>query len=137
MRKKKEKDNAEAQSLCRKRKEKKKQIPRSGRDDRREVVGTAWRGKPYKELRNFENLATTSPGKRKNQEVAFAGDDDAEEAAVGRKGKFAETEPVKNGNGRGLRDGNVFVGCDGGEGRNRKPDDVAGFFFDGALEENA
>ncbi len=72
-----------------------------------------------------------------DEEVALAGDDDAEEAAVGRNGKFAEAKPVENGNGRGLRNGDFFVGRDVGERRNGEPNDVAGFFLGRTLEEDA
>ncbi len=48
-----------------------------------------------------------SARKRKNEEVALAGDDDGEGAAVGRDGKIAETEAVEDGDGLRLRDGNV------------------------------
>ena len=44
---------------------------------------------------------------------------------------------MKNGDRRGLRNGDFFVGSVRGERWNREPHDVAGFFFDGALKEDA
>lgn len=82
-------------------------------------------------------LPRPSVWKGKNQQVALAGDDDAEKATVGRDREFAEAEPVKNGNGRWLRDGDFFVGRDGGESGDREPDNVAGFFLGSPFEENA
>ncbi len=43
-----------------------------------------------------------------DQEIALAGDDDGEGAAVGGDGEIAEGETVKDGNGLRLRDGNVM-----------------------------
>src|SRR5690348_12873228 len=79
----------------------------------------------------------TSSGEGEDEEVAFAGDDHGYGVAVGGDGKFAEREAVKNGYGRGLRNGDFFFGVDGGEWRDRNPDDVAGFLFKSALEEDA
>ena len=59
--------------------------------------------------------AKDSVGEGKDEEATFAGDNDAEEAAVGGDREFAEAEAVKNGNGRWLRDRDIFVGRDGGE----------------------
>lgn len=73
----------------------------------------------------------------KDEEVAFAGDDDGEGVAVSGDGEFAEGEAVKNWNRRGLRHWDFFVGSVGCERRSGKPDDVAGFFFNRAFEEDA
>ena len=82
-------------------------------------------------------VADRSTWKREDEEAALARDDDGEEAAVGRDGEVAEGEAVKDGGGDGLRDGNVLAGRVGAERREVDPDEVAGFFLDGALEENA
>ena len=82
-------------------------------------------------------IADRSTRKREDKETALAGDDDGEEAAVGRNGEVAEGEAVKDGGGDGLRDGDVLAGRVGAERREVNPDEVAGFFFDGALEEDA
>ena len=58
---------------------------------------------PKKDLSREE-----SAGEREDEEVAFAGDDDGEGAAVGGDGEIAEGETVKDGNGLRLRDGNVM-----------------------------
>jgi hypothetical protein len=47
-------------------------------------------------------------GEREDEEIAFAGDDDGEGAAVWSDGEIAEAEAVKDGNGLGLRHGNVM-----------------------------
>src|SRR5882724_286054 len=82
-------------------------------------------------------VADRSTWKREDEEAALARDDDGEEAAVGRNGEVTEGEAVKDGGGDGLRDGNVLAGRVGAERREVDPDEVAGFFLDGALEENA
>ena len=74
--------------------------------------------------------------KWEDQEAALARDDDGEEAAVGRNGKIAEGKTVKDRGGDGLSDRNFVAGRRGAERREIDPDEVAGFFFDGALEEN-
>ncbi len=48
--------------------------------------------------------------KRKNEETALAGDDDGEEAAVGRDGELAEADTVKDRNGQRLGDGDFLAG---------------------------
>src|SRR6266850_4370020 len=80
-----------------------------------------------------ENLAR----KWEDKEAALAGDDDGEEASVGGDCEVAEGEAVKDGGGDGLRDGDVLAGRVGAERRKVDPHQVAGFFLDGALEENA
>ena len=67
------------------------------------------------------------------EEAALAGDDDGEEAAVGRNGEVAKGEAVKDGGGDGLRDGDVLAGRVGAERREVDPDEVAGFFLQGTL----
>lgn len=89
------------------------------------------------ERRGKSVLPWPSVWQGKNQQVALAGDDDAKKATVGRDREFAEAEAVKNRNGRWLRDGDFFVGRDGGERGDREPDKVAGFFLGSPLEENA
>lgn len=74
---------------------------------------------------------------RENQEVAFAGDDDGEGVAVGGEGIFAEGEAVKNGDWCGLGYGDFFFSVDRDKRRDGEPDDVARFFFEGALQEDA
>ena len=73
----------------------------------------------------------------KDEEAALAGDNNGEEAAVGRNGEVAKGESVKDGGGDGLRDGDVLAESVGAERREVDPNEVAGFFFDGALEEDA
>ena len=72
-----------------------------------------------------------------DEEVALAGGDDSEKAAVGRNGEIAEGEAVKDGTRKRLGDRNFFTGLCNGERRNVDPHDVAGFFFDGAFKEDA
>ena len=50
----------------------------------------------------------SASGKSEDEEIAFAGNDDGEGAAVGRDGEIAEAEAVQDGNGLRLRDGNVM-----------------------------
>src|SRR5690242_10724590 len=78
-----------------------------------------------------------SGGERKNFKIAFAREDDAEEAPVGRDGEVAERKPVEDGLRRGRDDGNFCAGRLRDERRNLYPNDVAGFSFDGAFEEDA
>src|SRR5712664_3329300 len=73
---------------------------------------------------------------REDEEIALAGDDDGEGAAVGSDGEIAEGEAVKDGSGLRMRDGNVMRRR-GGERGKIDPDEIAGFFLDGAFEENA
>src|SRR2546425_628999 len=82
-------------------------------------------------------ITESSARKREDEEAALAGDDDGEEAAVGGDGEVAKGEAMKDGGGDGLRDGDVLAGRMGAERREVNPDEVAGFFFDGALEKNA
>src|ERR1700687_2580663 len=79
----------------------------------------------------------STQGQREDEEIAFAGNDDGEGAAVGRDGEIAEAEAVKDGDGRGLRDRNFMVRGDRRERRKIDPDEIAGFFLEGAFEEDA
>ena len=67
-------------------------------------------------------------------EVALAGKDYAEEAAVGGEGVFADGEAVEEHAGLGFEDGDLGVRWIGAEFRDLEGDEVGGFFFDGALE---
>src|SRR6267378_7639750 len=82
-------------------------------------------------------ITERSVRKWEDEEAAFTGDDDGEEAAVGRNGKVAKGEAVKDGGGDGLRDEDVLARRVGAERRKVDPHEVAGFSFDGALEEDA
>src|SRR6202521_597656 len=86
---------------------------------------------------DFGKLSTLGEGE--DEEVALAGGDNGEEAAVGGDGEVAEGEAVEDGCGNGLAHGDVLVwgvGRYGREGREIDPDQVAGFFFDGAFQED-
>ena len=76
-------------------------------------------------------------GQREDHKIAFAGEDDAEEAAIWRDGKFAKGEIVKNGLRSGLEHGNFLAGLVSGKRRDGDPDDVGGFSFGGAFEQDA
>lgn len=78
-----------------------------------------------------------SRGERKNFKIAFAREDDAEEAPVWRDGEVAERKPVEDGLRRRRDDGNFLAGRLREERRNLYPDDVARFAFHGAFEEDA
>ena len=84
-----------------------------------------------------EDSREESAGEREDEQVAFSGNDDGEGAAVARNGEITEAQAVKHRNVSRLRYGN-FVIC-----RNRRklreidPDEIAGFFLNGALEEDA
>ena len=67
-------------------------------------------------------------------EVALAGEDYAEEAAVGGEGVFADGEAVEEHAGLGFEDGDFGVGWIGTEFGDLEGDKVGGFFFDGALD---
>ncbi len=67
-------------------------------------------------------------------EVALAGEDYAEEAAVGGEGVFADGEAVEEHAGLGFEDGDLGVRWIGAEFRDLEGDEVGGFFFDGAFE---
>jgi len=66
-------------------------------------------------------------------EVALAGEDYAEEAAVGGEGVFSDGEAVEEHAGLGFEDGDLGVGRIGAEFGDAKADEVGGFFFDGAF----
>src|SRR5258708_11009942 len=78
-----------------------------------------------------------SAGEKEDEETTFAGDDDGDGAAVRRDGKMAKAEAVEKGDWRRLLNGDFVISRDRREGRKIDPDEVAGFFFDGALEEDA
>ena len=86
---------------------------------------------------NDEPMAANLLGEGEDEEVAFAGSDDAEKAAVRRDGEIAEGDVVEDGLGRGLENGNVFAGLSCGERGDGNPDDVGGFSFGGALKQDA
>ena len=67
-------------------------------------------------------------------EVALAGEDYAEEAAVGGEGIFADGEAVKEDARLWFEDGNFGVGRVGAEFRDAEGDEVGGFFFEGAFQ---
>jgi hypothetical protein len=69
------------------------------------------------EARTVCAVTRSSARKREDEEAALAGDDDGEEAAVGRNVELAKGESVKDGGGDGLRDGDVLAGRVGAEGR--------------------
>ena len=70
-------------------------------------------------------------------EVAAAGEDDGEEAAVVGEAEFADGEAVEEHARGGLGDGDGLARGVGGERRDGKFGEVGGFFFDGALEVDA
>src|SRR6266850_4097493 len=82
-------------------------------------------------------VTESSARKWEDKEATLAGDDDGEEAAVGRNGEVAKREAVQDGGGDGLSDGDVLAGSVGTERREVDPHEVAGFLFDGALQEDA
>jgi hypothetical protein len=67
-------------------------------------------------------------------EVALAGEDYAQEAAVGGEGVFADGEAVEEHAGFGFEDGDFRVRRVGAEFGDAEGDEVGGFFFDGAFE---
>jgi hypothetical protein len=78
-----------------------------------------------------------SVGEGEDCQVAFAGEDDAEEAAVGRDVEFANGEAVEERLRSGLHDGDSIAGFLRGQRGNTDPDHIAGLSFDGALEHDA
>src|SRR5690242_21403480 len=76
-----------------------------------------------------------SGGERKNFKIAFAREDDAEEAPVWRDGEVAGGKPVEYGLRRGRDDGNFLARRLREERRDLYADDVAGLSFHGAFEE--
>jgi len=67
-------------------------------------------------------------------EVALAGEDYGEEAAVWGEGVFADGEAVEEHAGFRFEDGDFGVGLVSAEFGYAEGDKVGGFFFDGALE---
>src|SRR5271170_5087540 len=80
---------------------------------------------------------TASVGEGEDCEIAFAGEDDGEEAAVGGDVEFTNGEAVEERLRGGLQDGDGIAGFSRGELGNGDPDDIAGFSFHGALEHDA
>ena len=78
-----------------------------------------------------------SEGEGEEFEVAFAGEDDGEEAAVGGDAEFSDGDAVEDGARGGLEDGNVDAGFLREKRWDGDPDEVAGFSFDGAFEHDA
>jgi hypothetical protein len=76
-------------------------------------------------------------GEGEDEEVAFAGGDDAEETAAGGDSEIAEGDAVEDGQWRWLKDGNICAGLLSGERGNGNPGDVGGFSLGSALEQNA
>lgn len=72
-----------------------------------------------------------------DHKITFARQDDTEKAAVGGDGEIANREAVKDRLRGWLKDGDFFAGRLRQERRNSNPDNVAGFSFGGALEEDA
>ena len=66
-------------------------------------------------------------------EVALAGEDYGEEAAVGGEGVFADGQAVEEHAGFGFEDRDIGVGRVGAEFGDTEGDEVGGFFFEGAL----
>ena len=60
-------------------------------------------------LVSMTGVSKFSAGEGENEEIAFAGRTDGEEAAIGGDGEVAKGKPVENGNGSGLADGNVRI----------------------------
>ena len=67
-------------------------------------------------------------------EVALAGEDYGEKAAIGGEGVFADGEAMEEHPGFGFEDGDFGVRRVGAEFGDAEGDEVGGFFFDGALE---
>src|SRR6267143_495726 len=59
--------------------------------------------------RGRRGTGESARGEGEDEEIAFAGDDDGQGAAVGRDGEIAEAETVKDGNWRGLGDGDFVI----------------------------
>ena len=70
-------------------------------------------------------------------EVAAAGEDDGEEAAVVGETEFADGDAVEKDAGRGLGDGNGLSRGVSSEWRDGELGEVGGFFFDGAFKVDA
>src|SRR5258708_31049625 len=65
-------------------------------------------GKGKKGQRRGKRNGDSARREGEDQEIALAGDDHGEGAAVGGDGEIAEGETVKDGSGLRLRDGNVM-----------------------------
>ena len=91
----------------------------------------------HRDHREKEERICFSAREREDEEAAFAGNDDGEEAAVGRDGEVSKGDAVENGNGLRLGNGSFLARCGGDEGREVDPDEIARLFLDGAFQENA
>src|ERR1700680_4250938 len=76
-------------------------------------------------------------GQRIDQDIALSGRTYGEETAVGRDGEIAKGEAVQDGARRGLSERDIFAGGRCNERRKIDPDEVAGFFFRGAPQQDA
>lgn len=76
-------------------------------------------------------------GKGEDFEIALAGENDGQEAAVGRDIEFTNRDAAEDWLRRRCEDGNVFEVFFCSENGNIDPDEIAGFSFDGALEHDA
>ena len=75
--------------------------------------------------------------KGEDLEVAAAGEDDGEEAAVAGEAEFADGDAVEKDAGGRLGDGDGLSRGVSDHGRNREFREIGGFFFEGALEIDA
>jgi hypothetical protein len=75
-----------------------------------------------KDLTQRSQRKEESVEEREDEEITLAGEDDGEGAAIGGDGEIAEGEVVKNGDWRGLRDGNFVIRGDRRERREIDPD---------------
>jgi hypothetical protein len=78
-----------------------------------------------------------SPREREDHQIAFAGEDYGQEAAVGRDIELANGDAAKDWLRRGCEDGHVLAGFLRGKLGNIYPYEVAGFSFDGAFQHDA
>ena len=84
-----------------------------------------------------DNRAQRSVGQREDFEIAFAGEDHRQEAAVGRDVELADRDTAEDWLRCWCEDGSFFGVFLREEHGNINPDQVAGFSFDGALEHDA
>jgi len=85
----------------------------------------------------YKQKKRASAREGEDHKITFAGQDDAEKAAIGGDGELAKREAMQNWLRSWLDDGDVFAGGLRQQRRNINPDNVAGFPFCGALEEDA
>jgi len=102
---------------------------------------TEWEGAQQREeAQQCDHRARHAvPLQRKGEDcqVAFAGEDNGQEAAVEGDVEFANGEAVEERLRRGLENGDGIAGFLRGEFGKGDPDEVAGFSFDSALEHDA